>query len=241
MPRVHKMRTDLAQYYYSNTPSVRLQYISTNAEKVNFVINGTQLLMRDFNIFATTRTNHRQVLDQLKQMALTNNTTGASIYDLGNILKADSIAEVTDILRDSELKTEQMRQQEMQQQREMQQQQLEATAKENQLKLEFQANESQLERQKDITVAEIRAAGYGSMMDVNENKESDYKEAIEDIRQTSQYREQMNMKREQNAMKNAQAQAKLQIDREKLATQREIANKNLQIAKENKNKYDDKN
>ena len=241
MPRVHKMRTDLAQYYYSNTPSVRLQYISTNAEKVNFVINGTQLLMRDFNIFATTRTNHRQVLDQLKQMALTNNTTGASIYDLGNILKADSIAEVTDILRDSEIKTEQMRQQEMQQQRQMQEQQLEAAAKENQLKLEFQANESDKERQKDITVAEIRAAGYGSMMDVNKNEVSDYKEAMDDIRKTSQYREQMNMKREQNAIKNANAQAKLQVDREKLATQREIANKNLQIAKENKNKYDDKN
>ena len=32
-------------------------------------------------------------------MALTNNTTGASIYDLGNILKADSVAEVTDILK----------------------------------------------------------------------------------------------------------------------------------------------
>jgi len=241
MPRVHKMRTDLAQYYYSNTPSVRLQYISTNAEKVNFVINGTQLLMRDFNIFATTRTNHRQVLDQLKQMALTNNTTGASIYDLGNILKADSIAEVTDILRDSEIKTEQMRQQEMQQQRQMQEQQLEAAAKENQLKLEFQANESDKERQKDITVAEIRAAGYGSMMDVNKNEVSDYKEAMDDIRKTSQYREQMNMKREQNAIKNANAQAKLQVDREKLATQREIASKNLQIAKENKNKYDDKN
>ena len=56
MPRVHKMRTDLAQYYYSNTPSLRLQYISTAADKVNFTINGTELLMRDFNIFATTRT-----------------------------------------------------------------------------------------------------------------------------------------------------------------------------------------
>ena len=32
-------------------------------------------------------------------MALTNNTTGASIYELGNIVKADSIAEVTDILK----------------------------------------------------------------------------------------------------------------------------------------------
>ena len=50
----------------------------------------------------------------------------------------------------------------------------------------------------------------------------------------------MTMKREQNAQKNAQAQAKLQIDREKLATQRDIANKNLQIARENKNKYDEK-
>ena len=108
MPRVHKMRTDLAQYYYSNTPSLRLQYISTAADKVNFTINGTELLMRDFNIFATTRTNHRQVLDQLKQMALTNNTTGASIFDLGSIIKSDSIAEVSAILKNAENKQQQM-------------------------------------------------------------------------------------------------------------------------------------
>ena len=240
MPRVHKMRTDLAQYYYSNTPSLRLQYISTAADKVNFTINGTELLMRDFNIFATTRTNHRQILDQLKQMALTNNTTGASIYDLGNILKADSIAEVTDILKDSETKTQAMKQQEMQQQREMQQKQIESQAEENKLKLEFQAGEAAKDRQKDITVAEIRSAGYGSMVDLDKNQQSDYQDALKDIQQTSQYREQMTMKREQNAQKNAQAQAKLQIDREKLATQRDIANKNLQIARENKNKYDEK-
>jgi hypothetical protein len=240
MPRVHKMRTDLAQYYYSNTPSLRLQYISTSADKVNFTINGTELLMRDFNIFATTRTNHRQVLEQLKQMALTNNTTGASIYDLGNILKADSIAEVTDILKDSETKTQQMKQQEMQQQREMQQQQLESVAEENQLKLQYQSAEADKERQNNITVAEIRAAGFGSQVDINQNEQSDYQDALKDIQQSSQYREQMSMKREQNAMKNAQGQAKLQIEREKLATQRDIADKNLQIARENKNKYDDK-
>ena len=80
MPRVHQMRTDLAQYYYSTNPSVRLSYISTEAEKVNFQINGTELLLRDFNVFATTKTNHRAILENLKQMALTNNTTGASIY-----------------------------------------------------------------------------------------------------------------------------------------------------------------
>ena len=49
MPRVHQMRTDLAQYYHSKKPSLRLQYITGNDEKINFQMNGTDLLMRDFN------------------------------------------------------------------------------------------------------------------------------------------------------------------------------------------------
>ena len=40
------------------------------------------MLMRDLNIFASTTANHRAILEQLKQMATQNNTTGASIYDL---------------------------------------------------------------------------------------------------------------------------------------------------------------
>ena len=44
--------------------------MTSEAEKVNFVINGTDLLLRDFNVFATTKTNHRAILEQLKQMAL---------------------------------------------------------------------------------------------------------------------------------------------------------------------------
>ena len=74
------------------------------------------------------------------------------------------------------------------------------------------------------------------MQDINENQQSDLQDSLEDIRETSQYREQMN--REQSAVDNATKQAKLQIEREKLATQREIADKQLQIARENKNKYD---
>ena len=238
MPRVHQMRTDLAQYYYSTNPSVRLSYMTTEAEKVNFVINGTDLLLRDFNVFATTKTNHRGILDQLKQLAVTNNTSGASIYDLGNIIKADSIAEVSDILKDAETKQMQMREQEMQQQREMQEQQLQAKAQEEQLKREYESMEADKERQKDLEVAQIRAAGYGSMADINENKISDYQDEMENIRKDRKDREKMSMQKEQARIQNSNAQAKLQIDREKLATQREVADKKLQVARENKNKYD---
>lgn len=238
MPRVHQMRTDLAQYYQSNNPSIRLSYMTTNAEKVNFVLNGTDLLLREFNVFATTKTNHRAVLEQLKQLAIQNNTSGASIYDLGNIIKAGSIAEVTDILKDAESKEEERRQQEMQQAQQMQEQEIQAKAEEERLKREFEAMENDKERQKDIQVAEIRAAGYGSMMDINENKVSDYQDAMADIRKERQQTESNNLKRQQIAMKNSTDQSKLQIEKEKIQAQKEIADKQLQIARENKNKYD---
>ena len=240
MPRVHQMRTDLAQYYYSTKPSVRLQYISSEAEKVNFTINGTDLMLRDFNIYATTKTNHRQILDQLKQMALSNNTTGASIYDLGNIIKATSIAEVSDILKDTEGKQMAMRQQEMQQQQQMQQQQLQAKAQEEQMKMQFEAEENQKERQKDLMVAEIKAAGYGAMQDIDQNLQSDYQDTLKELKQTEQYREQMSFKREQQAVKNSVENQKLDLQRQKMASQREIANKQLEIARVNKNRYDSK-
>jgi hypothetical protein len=240
MPRVHQMRTDLAQFYYSTNPSVRLSYISTEADKVNFTINGTDLLLRDFNVFATTKTNHRAILEQLKQMALTNNTTGASIYELGNIVKADSIGEVTDILKDSEARITAQRQEEMQQQRQMQEQQLQAQAQEAQMKIQMQQQEAEKDRQNDITIAEIRAAGYGAGVDINKNEVSDYQDALKDIQQTTQYREQMNMKREEMVSKSSTEAQKLQVEREKIAAQTQIAKTQLDIAIQNKNKYDTK-
>jgi hypothetical protein len=232
------MRTDLAQYYQSSNPSVRLSYISSEAEKVNFSINGTDLLLRDFNIFATTKTNHRAILENLKQMALSNNTTGASIYELGNIVKADSIAEVSDILKDSETRVQAQREQDMQQQRQMQEQQIQAKQQEEQQKLQVEMEENEKDRQNDIMLAEIKSAGYGSMVDINQNQVSDYQDAMKDIRETTQYREQMNMKREENASKSAMENSRLSVEREKIAASKQIADTKLQIAKENKNKYD---
>ena len=238
MPRVHQMRTDLAQYYNSTNPSVRLSYITTEAQKVNFTINGTDLLLRDFNVFATTKTNHRQVLEQLKQMALTNNTTGASIYELGNIVKADSIAEVTDILKDSETRLEQERAQQMQQERQMQEQQLQAKAQEEQMKLQAEMQENDKDRQNNLTIAEIRAAGYGSMADINQNQVSDYQDAMKDIRETTRYQEQSNLKREEMNSKGVMEKSKLDVEKQKIAASMSISQNELAIARENKNKYD---
>lgn len=238
MPRVHQMRTDLAQYYNSRKPSVRLQYITGTAEKMNFEMTGTDFLMRDLNIFCTTKTNHRAIMDQLKQMALNNNTTGASIFDLGNIIKSDSIAELTDVLKNAEQKTIAQRQAEQQQQQQMQQEMIQSQEKQKQMDIQFKTEQAELDRQNDLMVAEIKAAGYGSAVDINQNQQSDYQDVLKDIRGQEQYTEQMNFKREQEVNKTATSSQKLQLERERLQTQKEIADKELQVARENKNKYD---
>jgi len=238
MPRVHQMRTDLAQYYHSKKPSLRLQYITSMDEKVNFQINGTDLLLRDFNIFCTTKTNQRQVMEQLRQLALNNNTSGASIFDLGNIIKAESIGELTGVLKGAEERIQAQKQAELQQQQQMQQEMIQSQEKQKQMDIQAAAERDDKMIQKDITVAEIRSAGYGAMVDLNENKQSDYQDALEKIQQQRNYQDQMNLKREQEVNKNAFNNQKLNLDKEKLQVQREIAQKNLEVARENKNKYD---
>ena len=241
MPRVHQMRTDLAQYYNSTKPSTRLTYITSADEKVNFEINGTDLLMRDLNIFCSTTANHRSILEQLKQMAIQNNTTGASIFDLGKIVQSDSIAEVNSVLKDSEQKQQAQKQQEMQQQQQLQEQQIQSQQEIEKMKIDAQAAEKEKDRQRDILVAEIRAAGYGSTVDVNQNQMSDYMDAMKDIRQTEQYQQQTDLQREKEVNRMSVESQKAQIEREKIQAQRDIADKQLQIAQENKNKYDNKN
>ncbi len=238
MPRVHQMRTDLAQHYHSTKPSLRLRYITNTEETKNFEMNGTDLLLRDLNVFCTTKANHRAVLEQLKQLAIQNNTSGASIYDLGNIMKAESIAEVDQILKKSDERMEQQRQQEMQQQQQMQEQMIQAKQQEQKMKMEFEASENQKDREARIVEAEIRSAGYGAMQDLNQNMQSDYADMLEKIQKGEEYQQAMGLQREKEGNRVRNEAAKMDLEREKLAVQKQISDNQLAIAMENKNKFD---
>jgi len=240
MPKVHQMRTDLAQYYHSTKPSVRLQYLTSAHEKINFQINGTELLLRELNVNATTKSSHRAVMEKLRQLAMENNTSGASIYDLGSIIKADSIPEITDVMKAAEQKVQQQRQQEQQHEQQMQQQEAQASAQAEEATRSYEAMEAEKERRKDILVAEIRAAGMGALVDLDENKQSDFRDEMADIRDTERYNEQIGLDREKQSDSNQQHRDKMSLEREKLSIAREKSENDLRIARENKNQYDKK-
>lgn len=238
MPRVHQMRTDLAQYYHSKKPSLRLQYITSADEKVNFQINGTDLLLRDLNIFCTTKTNSRAIMQQLKDLAIKNNTMGASIYDLGNVIKSESIAELTDVLKKAEEKANAQKQAEQQHEQQLQDQQIKARQQEKQADQQFEASENEKDRQAHIIESQIRAAGMGAAVDLNKNQQSDYEDSIEKIRKEQEYQDTMNFKREQESNKNFHLSENRSLQHDKMNTEKQVAETQLQIARENKNRFD---
>ena len=238
MPRVHQMRTDLAQYYHSKKPSLRLQYMSSNDEKVNFEMNGTDLLLRDINIYCTTKANQRAILEQMKQLAVSNNTAGASIYDLGNIMQTESLGELTVAMKSIERKANDQRQEQMQHEQQMQEQEMQTRLQEKQLELDAKMQEAEKDRRKDILVAEIKAAGYGSMQDINENKQSDYMDALGHIQKSEQFQETMNLQNSKESNRMTNDREKAQIEREKMQADMRMKQMDLDIARENKNKFD---
>ena len=240
MPRVHQMRTDLAQYYHSNKPSVRLQYMTSMDEKVNFEINGTELLARELNVFTSTKVNQRMITEQIRQLALSNNTAGASIYDLGNIIKADSLAEIDHTLKAVEEKVNKQREQEQQAQQQAIEMQQQAETERQDKRLAFEAEQNQLDRENDLREAEIRSAGYTGMQDMNENKQSDYIDTLKYLDEKNAKSENIALQRDKELNQQVNEQRKANLTQQELQVRERIADKQVQIAAMNKNKYDQK-
>lgn len=239
MPRVHEMRTNLAQYYHSSKPSLRLSYMTSADEKVNFQMNGTELLARDVNVFVTTKVNHKYIMEQIRNLALTNNTSGASIFDLANVMKAETLAELTGTMKSIEDKAMEAK---LQEQQVEQQQQTELIRAENDRLLaqhQFDADQNDKDRLTDIRTAEIKASGFQTV-DNNANGEPDYMDAQKFFEHTRQKDEEISMKHEQLQMEQGVKQQELSLKQRELQTREHIADKQFQIAAVNKNKYDKK-
>jgi hypothetical protein len=232
------MRTDLAQFYHSSKPSLRLQYITSTDEKVNFEMNGTDLLLRDLNIFCTTKANQRAILEQMKQMVIGNNTTGATIFDLGNVMQAESLAEVNHVLKETDRKAQAQRQEQMQHEQQMAEQANQTALQQKQMEIDADMRKEEMRNRTTLLAAEIKSAGYGAMQDMNANKQSDFIDAMKDIKSSNEFEQTMNFEQGKERTKQSLNADKNNISREKMQTQLAMKQMDVNIAKENKNQFD---
>jgi hypothetical protein len=174
----------------------------------------------------------------MKNLAVSNNTAGASIYDLGNIMQTESLGELTNSLKAIERKATEQRQEQMQHEQEMQQQEMQTRIQEKQLELDSKMQEAEKDRRKDILVAEIKSAGFGAMQDINENKQSDYMDSLAQIQKSAQFQDTMNLQNSKESNRMTNDREKAQIEREKMQADMRMKQMDMDIARENKNKFD---
>ena len=77
----------------------------------------------------------------------------------------------------------------------------------------------------------LELAGYGAQSDIDQNQQSDFRDAMKDMTQRDQYQDQMDFKREESIQKEALNKSKMEIEREKLNTQRQIAQNTIRNSK----------
>jgi hypothetical protein len=153
---------------------------------------------------------------------------------------ADNLPDVTEILKESERKQNQIRQEQAQQQEAMLQQELQAKAEEERMKREFEATENDKNRASRLQEAQIKSAGFGATVDINQNQQSDYMDALKEINRTNAQLDNINLQREKEINRQAETRQQTAVKQEELNVKRELAQTQLQIARENKNKYDKK-
>lgn len=238
MPRVHEMRTSAAQYYYSTKPSFVLQGIIADDERALFEINGTDLLLRDLQIFVDSSPYRRTLLENIKRWFVQTNTNGASVLDTPEIMKVESLGSLDSALKKLEKRKEKKAELEHNRQLEILEAQRKAKEAEIDKQNNFKALQEMLNRQADILREEIRTSGFAAMQDMNNNSKSDQTDILDRVQESDRYRETMNLNRDK-------LNSKIQNDRDKLALEREKENNrnqrssmDLQGSLVNKNKYD---
>lgn len=158
MPRVRQMMLDAAQFIAATKPQTRQAYLNSEEQNVFFDIEGYQLLLRDFRIKAMSTANIKELRNKLEQLAMQTIPAGGSIVDAAKMIAMQSPSEIVHALETAEDKRNQEVQAQRQHEQEMQQAQQQFMEQQEAKALENENYWKERIIQKDIVVAQIKAA-----------------------------------------------------------------------------------
>ena len=89
-----------------------------------------------------------------------------------------------------------------------------------------------------LLAAEIKSAGMGALVDLDQNKRSDFEDSMERIQKEGQYQQKMNLEQSRDQNKMSVENRKLALKEKEMASKERIADKQVQISIQNKNRFD---
>ena len=243
--RCYTMMLDIAQFVQSRKDNVTVTYTKSDLSRAFLRINGTELLLRNLNVFISQSSEELRQVEMLKQLALNNNTTDATMLDLATIVRSNSPAEIVAKLRESDGKKEKMQENQMQQEQNAQQQAMQM----KQLELQHISEEKEKDRQNRLQVAYMQTFSRqdNNLSDTNGDNVLDVLEYNKFLSSLKDSERENGIKERKQKLDEIKENNKQKQFNDKLISEERDRNNRLAIekeklkqAKENKNKYDTK-
>jgi len=240
-----KMNLDIAQYVQSQNKDVTVSYVESDMSRAFIKLNGTDLLLADLHCYISNSQEDARQLETLRQLFMTNNNVGASPLDLAQIITSNSPSEIKAHLEVAMAHNEEK----YQQQQQMEQQKIEVEKQIAQAKMEFEAEQNELDRQNKKEIEYIK-----SFINQDDNTTDDDGNGVSDILEYQRMsidaqdknskleieRDKQRLEREKVIVDKEMKLKELQYKLQELTTREKIEKQKVAVAKLNKNRYDAK-
>jgi len=241
--QLYQAIVDAALYIESQKPQSTLSYITNEGESAFVQVNGTDLSLRDLQVFLTNRPEDTQMFNELRQLSQAVIQNGGTLYDVIELYSTKSMREMKKTFKDLRDKMDAQQQQQLQlqqQQQEAQQQQAQAALQQAaQMKLQDQANsdrQNELDRVNKKEIALINAMAkdpQGVGADIDNSGAPDIIELSKLSAETNKANKEFEGKMAEINNRNSLSQQKLQLERDKIKLARDNQANDLAVAKEN--------
>ena len=241
--QLYQAIVDAALYTESKKPQSTLPYITNEGESAFVQVNGTDLSLRDIQVFLTNRPEDTQMFNELRQLSQAVIQNGGTLYDVIELYSTKSMREMKKTFKELRDKMDAQQQQQMQLQQQAQQQQAQqaqaALEQARQMKAEDQANQDRqndLDRVNKKEIALINAMAKGPQVvgaDLDNSGAPDIVELSKLSAETNKANKEFQGKIAEINNRNSLEQQKLQLERDKIKLARENQANDLAVAKEN--------
>lgn len=241
--QLYQAIVDAALYTESKKPQSTLSYITNEGESAFVQVNGTDLSLRDIQVFLTNRPEDTQMFNELRQLSQAVIQNGGTLYDVIELYSTKSMREMKKTFKELRDKMDAQQQKQMQLQEQAQQQQAQqaqaALEQARQMKAEDQANQdrqNELDRVNKKEIALINAMAKGPQVvgaDLDNSGAPDIVELSKLSAETNKANKEFQGKIAEINNRNSLEQQKLQLERDKIKLARENQANDLAVAKEN--------
>lgn len=229
--RVKQMNLDIAQYCSATNRDQTLMLIQDDMSREFMQINGTELLNSQLGVIVFSSEELVRQTDMLKQLILKNNTTNTPLSALAEVIYSESPATIIGVMRKAEAQMMKQEQQKQQAEQDAVKQKYDREDQIEQKKEAFEGQQKQLDRERDIQVAVIKATGSAEMSTGDEGANTIIQQGKLDIDRSKVENDRMAKQLEQSR-KIIEGTQKHQLEKEKLKTQKELSDKDMKIKRE---------